>query len=169
VHRIELVDERARPLIEHVSDRHVVGDPEGEVQVGEAVAAVDGERANGGSGNHVLILLREPKQVLAKSLALLNGEHEARAYLGGVEWLNSEPGGPAELPKPTVRKGQYGPRAVRLLVARCEVVYTGRLTATLAEAVRLIVLKTDGSVLVHDDSGGYKPLNWICTEFRPAD
>jgi endonuclease len=50
---------------------------------------------------------------------------------------------------------------VRLLVARCEVVYTGRLTATLAEAVRLIVFKADGSVLVHDDAGGYKPLNWM--------
>jgi RecB family endonuclease NucS len=50
---------------------------------------------------------------------------------------------------------------MRLLVARCEVVYTGRLTATLPEAVRLLVLKTDGSVLVHDDSGGYKPLNWM--------
>ena len=56
---------------------------------------------------------------------------------------------------------------MRLLVARCEVVYTGRLTATLPEAVRLIVLKTDGSVLVHDDSGSYKPLNCIRTEFRP--
>jgi hypothetical protein len=42
------------------ADRHVVGDAEGEVQVGEAVAAVHGERAHGGSGNHVLILLREP-------------------------------------------------------------------------------------------------------------
>jgi RecB family endonuclease NucS len=50
---------------------------------------------------------------------------------------------------------------MRLLVARCEVHYTGRLTATLPEAVRLLVLKTDGSVLVHDDSGGYKPLNWM--------
>jgi RecB family endonuclease NucS len=50
---------------------------------------------------------------------------------------------------------------MRLVVARCEVVYTGRLTATLPEAVRLLVLKTDGSVLVHDDSGGYKPLNWM--------
>ena len=60
-----------------------------------------------------------------------------------------------------VRKGQYGPRAMRLLVARCEVVYTGRLTATLPEAVRLLVLKADGSVLVHDDAGGYKPLNWM--------
>jgi hypothetical protein len=58
---------------------------------------------------------------------------------------------------------------MRLLVARCEVVYTGRLTATLADAVRLLVFKSDGSVLVHDDSGGYKPLNWIRREFRPAD
>jgi endonuclease len=50
---------------------------------------------------------------------------------------------------------------VRLLVARCEVVYTGRLTAVLPESMRLILLKSDGSVLVHDDSGGYKPLNWM--------
>jgi RecB family endonuclease NucS len=61
----------------------------------------------------------------------------------------------------TVRIGQYGPRAMRLLVARCEVLYTGRLTATLPETVRLLVLKSDGSVLVHDDSGAYKPLNWM--------
>jgi endonuclease len=50
---------------------------------------------------------------------------------------------------------------MRLLVARCEVHYTGRLTAMLPEAVRLLVFKADGSVLVHDDSGGYKPLNWM--------
>ena len=60
MHRIELVDERPRPVVEHVSDRHVVGDAEREVQVGEAVAAVHGERAHGGPGNHALILLREP-------------------------------------------------------------------------------------------------------------
>jgi RecB family endonuclease NucS len=48
-----------------------------------------------------------------------------------------------------------------LVVARCEVVYTGRLTAVLPEAVRLLILKSDGSVLVHDDSGGFKPLNWM--------
>jgi len=52
-------------------------------------------------------------------------------------------------------------RLVRLLVARCEVRYTGRLTAVLPEAVRLLILKADGSVLVHDDAGGYKPLNWM--------
>jgi RecB family endonuclease NucS len=50
---------------------------------------------------------------------------------------------------------------VRLLVARCEVVYTGRLNAVLPPAIRLVVLKADGSVLVHDDAGGYKPLNWM--------
>jgi len=50
---------------------------------------------------------------------------------------------------------------MRLVVARCEVRYTGRLTAVLPEAVRLLVFKSDGSVLVHDDSGGFKPLNWM--------
>jgi RecB family endonuclease NucS len=50
---------------------------------------------------------------------------------------------------------------VRLLVARCEVRYSGRLSAVLPEAVRLLILKGDGSVLVHDDAGGYKPLNWM--------
>jgi RecB family endonuclease NucS len=50
---------------------------------------------------------------------------------------------------------------MRLVVARCEVRYTGRLTATLPEATRLLVFKADGSVLVHDDSGAYKPLNWM--------
>src|SRR5439155_9793838 len=52
-------------------------------------------------------------------------------------------------------------RRVRLLVARCEVVYSGRLKAVLPEATRLLMLKADGSVLVHDDAGGYKPLNWM--------
>jgi RecB family endonuclease NucS len=50
---------------------------------------------------------------------------------------------------------------VRLIVARCEVVYTGRLTSVLPEATRLVIVKADGSVLVHADSGGYKPLNWM--------
>src|SRR5262249_25953744 len=52
-------------------------------------------------------------------------------------------------------------RAMRLLVARCEVRYSGRLNAVLPEAVRLLIFKGDGSVLVHDDAGGYKPLNWM--------
>jgi len=50
---------------------------------------------------------------------------------------------------------------VRLIVARCEVTYTGRLTAFLPESTRLLMLKDDGSVLVHADAGGYKPLNWM--------
>ena len=50
---------------------------------------------------------------------------------------------------------------MRLIVARCAVDYTGRLTAYLPEAIRLLVFKADGSVLVHADSGGYKPLNWM--------
>src|SRR5581483_10084673 len=50
---------------------------------------------------------------------------------------------------------------MRLIVARCEVRYSGRLDALLPDAVRLIMVKSDGSVLVHADAGGYKPLNWM--------
>jgi RecB family endonuclease NucS len=50
---------------------------------------------------------------------------------------------------------------MRLIVARCQVRYTGRLNAVLPEAVRLLIVKADGSVLVHADAGGYKPLNWM--------
>jgi len=50
---------------------------------------------------------------------------------------------------------------MRLIVARCEVTYTGRLTAFLPASTRLVMLKDDGSVLVHADAGGYKPLNWM--------
>jgi endonuclease len=59
-----------------------------------------------------------------------------------------------------VRKGRYG-RPVRLIVARCEVTYTGRLSAFLPESTRLLMVKADGAVLVHADAGGYKPLNWM--------
>ncbi len=50
---------------------------------------------------------------------------------------------------------------MRLIVARCEVTYTGRLTARLPEALRLLMIKSDGSVMVHADTGGYKPQNWM--------
>jgi RecB family endonuclease NucS len=50
---------------------------------------------------------------------------------------------------------------VRLVIARCEVDYVGRLTAHLPMAPRLLMVKGDGSVLVHSDSGSYKPLNWM--------
>ncbi len=50
---------------------------------------------------------------------------------------------------------------MRLVVARCQVDYAGRLTAHLPMATRLIMVKNDGSVLVHSDGGSYKPLNWM--------
>ena len=50
---------------------------------------------------------------------------------------------------------------MRLIVARCEVRYSGRLSAVLPEALRLLMIKSDGSVLVHSDTGGYKPENWM--------
>ena len=50
---------------------------------------------------------------------------------------------------------------MRLIVARCSVEYSGRLSARLPEALRLVMMKADGSVLVHADAGGYKPLNWM--------
>lgn len=50
---------------------------------------------------------------------------------------------------------------VRLVVATCSVDYAGRLTSHLAKAKRVLMLKADGSVLVHSDGGSYKPLNWM--------
>ncbi|MFM8895261.1 MAG: endonuclease NucS [Actinomycetales bacterium] len=50
---------------------------------------------------------------------------------------------------------------MRVVIARCTVVYAGRLDAYLPEAVRVIMVKADGSVLVHADGGSYKPLNWM--------
>jgi len=50
---------------------------------------------------------------------------------------------------------------MRLVIARCSVDYAGRLTAHLPAAIRLLVCKADGSVLVHSDAGGYKPLMWM--------
>jgi RecB family endonuclease NucS len=50
---------------------------------------------------------------------------------------------------------------VRLVIAKCQVDYSGRLTAHLPMATRLIMVKNDGSVLVHSDGGSYKPLNWM--------
>ncbi len=50
---------------------------------------------------------------------------------------------------------------MRLVIARCSVDYEGRLQAHLPLATRLLLLKADGSVLVHSDGGSYKPLNWM--------
>jgi len=63
---------------------------------------------------------------------------------------------------------------VRLVIAKCSVDYDGRLSAHLPLATRLLLVKADGSVLVHSDGGSYKPLNWMsppCTlvELEPED
>jgi endonuclease len=59
-----------------------------------------------------------------------------------------------------VSQGSRLPR-VRLVIARCSVNYEGRLRAHLPQATRLLMVKADGSVLVHSDGGSYKPLNWM--------
>ena len=58
---------------------------------------------------------------------------------------------------------------MRLVIARCSVDYAGRLSARLASATRLIMIKADGSVLVHSDGGSYKPLNWMSPPCRLAE
>jgi len=61
---------------------------------------------------------------------------------------------------------------VRLVVARCTVDYLGRLTAHLPAALRLLLVKADGSVSIHADDRAYKPLNWMsppCTLRESTD
>jgi endonuclease len=55
---------------------------------------------------------------------------------------------------------------VRLVIARCSADYAGRLSAHLSLATRLLMIKADGSVLVHSDGGSYKPLNWMSPPCR---
>ncbi len=50
---------------------------------------------------------------------------------------------------------------MRLVIARCQVDYRGRLTAHLPTADRLILVKADGSISIHSDDRAYKPLNWM--------
>ena len=55
---------------------------------------------------------------------------------------------------------------MRLVIARCSADYVGRLSAHLPMATRLLIVKADGSVLVHSDGGSYKPLNWMSPPCR---
>ncbi|MBL8929033.1 MAG: endonuclease NucS [Kineosporiaceae bacterium] len=57
---------------------------------------------------------------------------------------------------------------MRLVIARCSVDYAGRLNAHLPLATRLLMVKADGSLLVHSDGGSYKPLNWMSPPCRLA-
>ena len=66
---------------------------------------------------------------------------------------------------PGLAPGGYS-SSVRLVIARCSVDYVGRLSAHLPTAVRLLIVKADGSVLVHSDGGSYKPLNWMSPPCR---
>jgi RecB family endonuclease NucS len=50
---------------------------------------------------------------------------------------------------------------MRVVIARCAARYSGRLNAHLPLATRVIMVKADGSVLLHSDGGSYKPLNWM--------
>ncbi len=55
---------------------------------------------------------------------------------------------------------------MRLVIATCTVDYTGRLSAHLPLATRLLMVKADGSISVHSDGRAYKPLNWMT---QPCD
>ena len=52
---------------------------------------------------------------------------------------------------------------MRLVVARCSIAYSGRLSTHLAEATRLLMIKADGTFMVFSDHGSQsvKPLNWM--------
>ena len=63
---------------------------------------------------------------------------------------------------------------MRVVIAQCTVDYHGALQAHLPLATRLLMVKTDGSVLIHSDGGSYKPLNWMAppctmTEVEPDE
>jgi len=85
------------------------------------------------------------------------GPERSRRILRGLtpaQPMRAEDRTPVELP------------GVRLVIARCSVDYSGRLSARLPSALRLLIVKADGSVLVHADGGSYKPLNWMSPPCR---
>lgn len=63
----------------------------------------------------------------------------------------------------------YPGSLMRIVVADCSVDYSGRLSAHLPLARRVLLVKADGSVLVHSDGGSYKPLNWMSPPCRMAE
>jgi RecB family endonuclease NucS len=86
----------------------------------------------------------------------------------GCARSGSRPGGRGRAPLATAA-GPVQFAAVRIVIARCSVDYAGRLSAHLPLATRLIMIKADGSVLVHSDGGSYKPLNWMSPPCRRAE
>lgn len=49
---------------------------------------------------------------------------------------------------------------MRVVAARCSAIYTGRGDTTLGPAVRALLIKSDGSVSIHNEVGN-KPLNYM--------
>ena len=49
---------------------------------------------------------------------------------------------------------------MRVLVARCSIGYSGRLTTRLASGERVLIFKDDGSVCIHGPKG-FKPINYM--------
>src|SRR5437868_12634895 len=93
-----------------------------------------------------LVPLRTTRRMLAKR------RREIKTQPGRVSNGRSGPNGPGPaLASP----------AMRLIICRCEVRYSGRLSTVLPMALRLLMIKADGAVMVHADAGGYKPLNWM--------
>ncbi|RBP98874.1 endonuclease NucS [Bifidobacterium xylocopae] len=63
---------------------------------------------------------------------------------------------------------------MRVIVAECSAVYSGRLNASLPRAKRVLLIKADSSCLIFSELGSYKPLNWMCApctikEIEPGD
>ncbi|KAA8815531.1 endonuclease [Bifidobacterium callitrichos] len=63
---------------------------------------------------------------------------------------------------------------MRILVADCSAIYSGRLNASLPPAKRVLLIKADNSLLIFSELGSYKPLNWMaapCTirEIEPDE
>lgn len=50
---------------------------------------------------------------------------------------------------------------MRIIVADCSAVYSGRLNARLPRSRRVILIKEDSSCLIFSELGSYKPLNWM--------
>ena len=81
MYRGKLVAKRARPVVEHVRDRRIVDDGEGQIQIREAVAtALHSHRAHSGSGHDARIRLRQPEQPITHGIALRDSEHEACSF-----------------------------------------------------------------------------------------
>src|SRR5260221_6160422 len=66
-------------------------------------------------------------------------------------------------------RGELTVTVMRMSSARCRVDYAGRFPANSPQALRLLIVKADGWVLVHSDGGSYKPLNWMSPPCRLAE